>query len=299
MTSTIDSDTEPADLSIGDLARRTGVTVATLRNWESRYGVPVAGRSNGGQRRYRESDCRMIADILERRASGVSLAAAVAQVRESAGVPVETSIYAAVRRHHPEIPVHRMDKKALLALTWAVEDQCCITARSPVLIGAFQKTSFYRSAQRRWQNMAGTGDCTIVFADFDRPSVGSSRLAEIPIADDSPLQREWALVCDSPDLPACVLGWEPPGQPSSPDSGRLFEMVWSVEPEVVRRAARIAVNIASAASPEVAATVSRRLSAAVAPASADLRRAAAVLDRALSYLVEQPAKPAGARIGAP
>ncbi len=38
--------------SIGAVARMLGVQVGTLRTWEERYGVVVAGRSEGGQRRY-------------------------------------------------------------------------------------------------------------------------------------------------------------------------------------------------------------------------------------------------------
>jgi DNA-binding transcriptional MerR regulator len=38
--------------SIGAIARMTGVPVATLRTWEDRYGLVVASRSDGGQRRY-------------------------------------------------------------------------------------------------------------------------------------------------------------------------------------------------------------------------------------------------------
>jgi len=38
--------------SIGAVARMVGVSVSTLRTWEDRYRVVVAGRSAGGQRRY-------------------------------------------------------------------------------------------------------------------------------------------------------------------------------------------------------------------------------------------------------
>jgi DNA-binding transcriptional MerR regulator len=38
--------------SIGAIARMTGVSVSTLRTWEERYGLIVASRSDGGQRRY-------------------------------------------------------------------------------------------------------------------------------------------------------------------------------------------------------------------------------------------------------
>jgi methanogenic corrinoid protein MtbC1 len=48
--------TEPARpgqlLSIGALARATGIPVETLRTWERRYGVPKAERTDTGHRRY-------------------------------------------------------------------------------------------------------------------------------------------------------------------------------------------------------------------------------------------------------
>lgn len=46
---------EPTDtplLRIGQLAAAAGVPAATLRTWETRYGVPVPARTTGGQRRY-------------------------------------------------------------------------------------------------------------------------------------------------------------------------------------------------------------------------------------------------------
>jgi DNA-binding transcriptional MerR regulator len=43
---------DPAIYSIGAVARMIGVSVSTLRTWEERYGVVVAVRSAGGQRRY-------------------------------------------------------------------------------------------------------------------------------------------------------------------------------------------------------------------------------------------------------
>jgi DNA-binding transcriptional MerR regulator len=41
---------------IGTAARLSGLPVATLRNWEQRYGVVVAGRSDGRQRLYSRED---------------------------------------------------------------------------------------------------------------------------------------------------------------------------------------------------------------------------------------------------
>ena len=41
---------------IGTASRRSGLPVATLRNWELRYGLVIAIRTPGGQRRYSDED---------------------------------------------------------------------------------------------------------------------------------------------------------------------------------------------------------------------------------------------------
>lgn len=62
----------PAGLSIGELARRTDVPVATLRSWESRYGFPRPHRAAGGHRRYSRSDIDLIEAVMRLRSSGIS-----------------------------------------------------------------------------------------------------------------------------------------------------------------------------------------------------------------------------------
>ena len=54
---------DPEGLSIGELARRTGVPAATLRSWEDRYDFPRPERMAGGHRRYAESDSGRIEEI--------------------------------------------------------------------------------------------------------------------------------------------------------------------------------------------------------------------------------------------
>jgi hypothetical protein len=83
----------------------------------------------------------------------------------------------------------------------------------------------------------------VVFADFGRSdATGSPVLVDLP--GWSPLRREWVLVCDSVDLPACIAAWELPGQEDVPDARRRFETLWSVDARVVRDAARICAGLA-------------------------------------------------------
>ena len=63
------------DLTISDLARRTGLTPATLRAWETRYGFPVPSRRASGHRRYDERDVVLVKEVLRRKDAGVRLEA--------------------------------------------------------------------------------------------------------------------------------------------------------------------------------------------------------------------------------
>src|SRR5579871_4960205 len=62
-----------ATLSIGDLARRTGLSVSAIRFYESR-GLVQAERSGGNQRRFPRSDIRRLSFALIAQRLGLSLA---------------------------------------------------------------------------------------------------------------------------------------------------------------------------------------------------------------------------------
>jgi DICT domain-containing protein len=286
----------PAVLSIGEVSRRTGIPVAGLRNWEQRYGLPRPQRSPSGQRRYTEADCDLLTEVLRRRAAGLSLAAAMAQATASAGTGdgagAEPSIFAGIRRQHPALRVHVLTKTSLLAVTRAIEDECGARAQRPILFGSFQRQRFFRASAPRWADLARTAEQTVVFADFGRSRLRPGRVAEVAVPGDAPLRREWALVCDAPDTPACVAAWERPGQDRCRDRDRTFEVLWSVDPQVVRGAARIGAGLAAAAIPQLAQRLEGQLSAEPAPSSADLRRASGLIERTLDYLAAayQPAQ---------
>ncbi|MGE5286608.1 MAG: MerR family transcriptional regulator [Micromonosporaceae bacterium] len=76
-----------AGLRIGEVARRTGMTVAALRAWESRYGLLAPARTAGGQRLYREADVTRVRAVRELVAEGWSVAGAVSQVLSQPGEP--------------------------------------------------------------------------------------------------------------------------------------------------------------------------------------------------------------------
>ena len=82
MAETIDE-----SMSIGELARRAGVPVATIRTWEQRYGLASPSRSQGGHRRYRSEDLLRITALRELVEGGSTVAAAARLVSTPAAVP--------------------------------------------------------------------------------------------------------------------------------------------------------------------------------------------------------------------
>jgi MerR family transcriptional regulator, light-induced transcriptional regulator len=279
------------ELRIRDVVERTGVPEATLRAWEQRYGFPRPQRLPSGHRRYAAADLPVLREVVRLRDAGLPVSAAIERAR--AGEAVPRSVFAGVRRLRPELPVNVLPKRSLIALGHAIEDESAWAAEDLLLFGAFQRERHYRETERRWRELARAAQTTFVFADFARPRRPRGGPVEVPIAERDPLAREWAIVCDSSDRAACLVGWEPPGQQAAPDHERLFETVWTVDRGTARGAARICCELAAHGARARVEPVARRLAEPVVRADDDLRRAEALTSRMIAYLT------AGGRPGGP
>lgn len=288
------ADSEPGDpgtaagLSIGDLAERTGVAPATLRMWESRHGFPVPRRLPSGHRRYDDGDVDLVHQVLRRRDAGSRLDIAISAVALSRASleqpPGAPSVFASLRRLHPDLQPQRLRKSTLLAMSWAIEDECCARAERPMIFGAFQKEGYYRAAETRWAELARVARSTMVFAGFptEPPAVERTTFVELP--EDAPMRREWAVVCDAPDHPAMLTAWELPGQSTVPDRQRLFECIWSVDAYAVRDAARACAQVAHSLGHPEAAPLLYELADNPPPPPIELLQAASLLNRVVAYV---------------
>lgn len=266
-------------LSIGDLADRSGINEATLRMWEMRHGFPAPERLPSGHRRYSEQDLEAVRSVVRARAEGLSLAGAIERARRLVAQPAP-SVFSALRDAYPELQPYVIGKRSLLALSRALEDECALRARRPVLFGSFQEERFYRASEPRWRELARTAELAVVFASFARVRRPRHAPAEVPLAAAAELRREWVIVFDAPNTAGCLAAWERPGTASR---GRIFEAVWTVERAVVRHAARICADIAAQARADLVAGVRERLADEPAPAPEDVRNAVAVASRMVIY----------------
>jgi MerR family transcriptional regulator, light-induced transcriptional regulator len=282
--------TEAGGLTIGELSRRTGVPAATLRSWEARYGFPRPRRQVGGHRRYTGSDAALVREVMRRRSSGISLEAAVRQVTARSARP-EPSVFAGLRRQYPELSPLVLRRPTLLALSQAIEDECCARAERPLLLASFQRERFYRRSAKRWRELARTAERVVVFADFAAASDAPGVPVLVPVPADAPMRREWTIVCDASDYPACLTGWEIPGQ-----SGRerRFEVVWTTDPAIVRGAALICLDLAMEFAPALRGHLDGLLPEPPPSASPELTRATGLLTRMIAYLEAAASPSAGA-----
>jgi DICT domain-containing protein len=272
--------TEPA-LTIGDLAHRTGLAPATLRAWEARFGFPTPRRLASGHRRYDERDVALVSQVLRRKDAGVRLETAIAEAAETRAAP-SVSVFAELRRRQPHLTPRPLRKSTLLALTWAMEDECCARAQRPTLFAAFQHERYYRRAQDRWTELARTARRTVVFAGFDdvTPTRG---ITMVDLPHEAPMRREWSLVCDASDHPAALAAWELPGQSGTPDRDRVFESLWTLEPPGVRDAARACAGLVEQLAPDQAVGF-EGLEGTPARPSDDLRAAERMFNRLVAYV---------------
>ncbi len=293
MTSPTADPAEPAaassaSLTIGDLAARTGLSTATLRVWETRHHFPRPQRLESGHRRYDERDVELVRQVLRRRDSGSRLEVAIAGVllaQASVVAPPEApSVYATMRKRRPGLQPQRLKKSTLLALSWAIEDECCARAERPMVFGAFQKQHYYERAMSRWTEIARSARSTMVFADFPEEPVPVPGTTFVRLPEDAPMRREWAVVCDAPDHPAMLTAWELPGQGSVADSQRLFESIWTVEPGAVRDAARSCAQVAQQLGHEDAVPLLYEMADNPPPAPDELLQAASLLNRVVAYV---------------
>ena len=241
-----------AALTIGDLAERTGLSPAVLRMWETRHGFPEPRRLASGHRRYTDDDVELVRQVLRRKEAGIRLEVAIAEA-SATKPPAAPSIYAELRRRHPNLVTHRLRKSTLIALSWAIEDECCAVADTPVLFGAFQRGDFYEPSAPRWNELSRVARSAIVFADhWEGNADDAFGPVRATLPADAAMRREWAVVCDALDSTACLSAWELPGQADVPDRQRVFECLWTTEPLAVRDAAAVCAEVAAVADPRMA-----------------------------------------------
>jgi len=84
-------------------------------------------------------------------------------------------------------------------------------------------------------------------------------------------------------LGVCMAGWERPGQEGAEDHERRFETIWSVEPDAVRDATAVGLELLQRFAPELIEELPPRLREPPAAGAADVRTLIALTNRMIGY----------------
>jgi DICT domain-containing protein len=181
----------------------------------------------------------------------VRLDVAIRQVLEQSDAVARPAVFSRVADRHPAQPRRPLRKATLVRLCHAVEDEVSTHAQQAHLFASFQSKRHFRPARDRWTELSRLAASAHVFADFGDAAAVEGQDGPGPVRvnlpERAPLRREWALVCDVPELPVAMLAWEPPAQVAGADGDRVLDVMWSVDPLVVRDAARSCAEAAAAA----------------------------------------------------
>lgn len=125
-------------LSIGVVARQTGIEIGTLRKWEERYGFPRPVRLESGQRRYLDSDVENLLAVSRRLAAGERVGQVIRELRGSfdtssatldahaqpaKGNPsIESALEALIRNDVPALHAILEDSKAVRSMAGFIEE---------------------------------------------------------------------------------------------------------------------------------------------------------------------------------
>jgi DICT domain-containing protein len=271
------------ELSTAQLSARTGLPAGTLRMWESRHGFPSPARLPGGHRRYSESDAEAVIEVLRLREQGLSLPAAIERARRQ-DQPSERSVFAGLRRRRPDLAATVTEKRLLVAMSHAIEDECLAHAGRGLVFGSFQRQEYYRAAEPRWRELARTARLAVAVADFPEITEPQLAAAQVPLQVHHPMVREWTVIVDAPGAHACLTAWEHPGDGHLPDHLRRFEAIWSFEREIVRAASEVATELLGELAPEIAARIPDAI--ADGSGSGGLRFGSALAHRMVEYVGE-------------
>ncbi|MDP9384244.1 MAG: MerR family transcriptional regulator [Actinomycetota bacterium] len=272
-------------LAIKDVAERTGIAAGTIRMWEQRYGFPVPERTPSGYRRYSEQDAETLRRVLAYRKGGLSVPAALERARAAAEPTDRPSIYGAIAASGVPVTPQVLRKRTLIAISRAIEDETIARAAGPVIVAAFQSAANYRAVEHRYRRLAKVSDATVVFADFDRVREEPGEVVEVPISLEDAVGNEWAVVVDAPGYAACLLAWEHPRpEGEEADGDRRFEAMWTMDPQVVRRAALIGAALAGRADPKVGSRVEGLLRERPLAVDAPAPGLTALCNRMIGYL---------------
>jgi DICT domain-containing protein len=201
----------------------------------------------------------------------------VSRIPDSGRLAVEDSLFDRLRELRPDLPVMRATKATLAASSHLIETLVSEHQERCVLVSGFQHGRHWAAERDRYLEIAGEHDVIAVFAGRDPIGTAVDHVG-LRLRTGDPLAQEWFVLALGPGLAVTLCGLDGLAHAHTADpvleADRLFDVVWSVQPDVARLAADVVVEAVRRSAPEQAPAIAARLADVVDSREPSLEEAA-------------------------
>jgi hypothetical protein len=170
---------------------------------------------------------------------GIPHDVAVPRIPDHGRLAVEDSLFDRLRELRPDLPVMRATKATLAASSHLIETLVSEHQERCVLVSGFQHGRHWAAERDRYLEIAGEHDVIAVFAGRDPIGTAVDHVG-LRLRTGDPLAQEWFVLALGPGLAVTLCGLDGLAHAHTADpvleADRLFDVVWSVQPDVARLA---------------------------------------------------------------
>lgn len=148
---------------------------------------------------------------------------------------IEQSLYSHLRHHLPDVPVVQLTKATLVHLSHTLEDIVLRDRLPAMLFTGFQESSHWHDEIERYEQLSEVAQQVCVFAGKPLPPESAASQLHVELAEGDPLRQEWFLILLSSGFCALLCGQDTLA-PVAGEPDRLFDTLWSFEPQVINQA---------------------------------------------------------------
>jgi len=137
-----------------------------------------------------------------------------------------------------------------------IEELVATSSDRAVLISGFQHGRNWAVERDKYLDLAGRHDVIAVFAGEPPPATWEVEHVGIRLDDGDPLTQEWFVLALGPGLAVTLCGLDSGkrldsrGDPPADDSDRLFEVIWSFDPDLARGALDVVLEAVARSAPD-------------------------------------------------
>ncbi len=186
----------------------------------------------------------------------------------------------ALLERHPRLEAVSASKRTLTVTSRMIEDMAARGGAENLLMTCFQRGEYWTAQRERYLELETDVDVVVFLADPDGQATEGFAVGLPP---EAPLAREWIVVALGPELAVVLCGTDADGEVLDSDprpaeevdeDDRLFEVVVSHDPDVVRTVAEALVDVAETHGSRRLEAARARLDSSPGPDAAAIARTA-------------------------